>query len=84
MEKGSLVAESSIRSLVKREPWSINLANAIREAYLWKLIKSDNLGKISKEQTMQQIFNFKPVHIEQYYMKTISNNVKAKKKRLKK
>ena len=84
MEKGSLVAESSLRSLVKREPWSPNLANTIRETCLWKLIKSDNLGKISKEQKMQQILNFKPVHIEQYYMKTISNNVKAKKKRLKK
>ena len=46
---GTLEAEASLKSIKNRDTWSPDLANAIREVSLWKLIKSNKLVKISKE-----------------------------------
>ena len=43
----ALEIEASLKSIVKRETGSPNLDNVIRETSLWKLTKSEKLGKIS-------------------------------------
>ena len=53
--KGVLEAEASLKRIEHCEPWSSDLANAIREVSLWKLIKSHKLGKISKDEKIIQI-----------------------------
>ena len=47
--KGVLETETSFKRIEHRERWSPELANAIREVLLWKLIKSHKLDKISKD-----------------------------------
>ena len=55
--KGSLAGESPLYPIPKREQWSSDLDNTIREVSLWKLIESDKLDKISKEKKVKQIMN---------------------------
>ena len=54
---GTLAAEASLNRIEKREPWSPTLANAIREVSLWKLMKSDKQGKISKDDKIKEIID---------------------------
>ena len=75
--KGSLEAENSLKGIEHREPLSPDLANIIRKISLWKLINSHKLGKISKEEKINQIISTikRPVNIERYCMKTINKNL---------
>ena len=41
---GTLDAEASLKIIENREPWSPDLANAIREVSRWKLINLDKLN----------------------------------------
>ena len=43
---GTLEAEASLKRPENREPWSPDFVNTIREVFMWKLVKSDKLGKI--------------------------------------
>ena len=47
--KRALAEEASLKLIQNREPFSPELASAIREVSLLKLIKLEKLGKISKE-----------------------------------
>ena len=83
---GTLAAEASIHRIENLEPWSPTLANAIREVSLWKLIKSDKLGKISKDDKIQDILKTmkRPVNIERDCIKTICKNLQVAQTQLKK
>ena len=50
---GTLEAEASLKRTDNREPWSPDFVNAIREVFMWKLVKSDKLGKISKNKKLK-------------------------------
>ena len=69
-----------------REPWSPDLANAIREASRWKLINLDKLGNISKEDKIKEIIDTmkRPVTIKRNYLKIICKNLKTALTQLKK
>ena len=83
---GTLAVEVSITRIENRESWSPILANAIREVSLWKLIKSDKLGKISKNDKIKEIINTmkRPVNIERNCLKTICKNLQVAQTQLKK
>ena len=83
---GTLEVEASLKRIENREPWSPDLANTIREVSLWKLIKSDKLGKISKEDKIKEIIDTmkRPVTIERNCLKTICKNLKTSLTQLKK
>ena len=82
----TLAAETSLNRIENREPWSPTLANALREVSLWKLIKSDKQGKISKDDKIKEIIDTmkRPVNIERNCLKTITNNLKVAQNQLKK
>ena len=83
---GTLEAEASLKSIKNQDIWSPDLANAIREVSLWKLIKSDKLGKISKEDKIKEITDTmkRPVSIEINCLKQICKNLKTVLTQLKK
>ena len=76
---GTLAAEASLNRIEKREPWSPTLVNAIREVSLWKLIKLDKQGKISKNDKIKEIIDTmkRLVNIERNCLKKITNNLKV-------
>ena len=76
---GTLEAEASLKGIENREPWSPDLANSIREVSLWKVIKLDKVGKISKEDKIKEIIDtmIHPVTIERNCLKTICKNLKT-------
>ena len=83
--KGVLETDAPLKRIEHSESWYPDLANNIREAFLWKIIKSHKLGKISKDDKINQIISTmkRPVKIERDCIKTIISNLKVAQNQLK-